>query len=121
MTKILVIEDETTLREEIISILNFEDFETFGAENGAAGISVALRERPDLILCDVTMPRLDGYGVLHELRRHSETADIPVIFMTARATQDDINQGLVSGAFAYITKPFYQKDLIEAIRRGLTR
>jgi CheY-like chemotaxis protein len=115
MTKILVIDDETTLREEIVELLTYENYEAVGAPNGRAGIDYALQHQIDLILCDLTMPGLDGYGVLAEIRAHPTTAAIPFIFMTARATQQDISQGMELGANYYITKPFYHKDLLDAI------
>jgi CheY-like chemotaxis protein len=119
MTKILVIDDEPTLREEIVELLTFEDYEAVGAPDGRTGIDYALNNEMDLILCDLTMPGLDGYAVLAELRSQPKTASIPFIFMTARATQEDIRQGMALGANHYITKPFYHKDLLQAIETCL--
>ncbi len=121
MTRILVIEDETFLREEILEWMGFENYDAIGAENGLVGIELAIQHQPDLIVCDVTMPGLDGYGVLRQLRSNPATAAIPFIFMTARATQDDIFQGIESGADDYITKPFFQKDLMHAIELRLSK
>jgi CheY-like chemotaxis protein len=113
MTKILVIDDEPTLREEIVELLMFEDYEAVGAPDGRTGINHALQNEIDLILCDLTMPGMDGYAVLAELRAQPATAKIPFIFMTARAT------GMALGANHYITKPFYHKDLLQAIETCL--
>lgn len=121
MTRILVIEDETFLREELLEWMAFENYDAIRAENGLAGVELAIQHHPDLIICDVTMPGLDGYGVLRQLRSNSATAAIPFIFMTARATQDDILQGIESGVDEYITKPFFQKDLLHAIERRLNQ
>ena len=121
MTKILVIDDEPTLRQEIVELLMFEDYESVGAADGRTGIDYVLQNETDLILCDLTMPGMDGYAVLAELRAKPETAKIPFIFMTARATQEDIRQGLALGANHYITKPFYHKDLLQAIEECLKK
>ena len=115
MTKVLMIEDETTLREEIVELLTFDGYEAFGAEEGQTGIASALDDHPDVILCDVSMPGLDGYAVLRELRANPATAAIPFIFMSARAGHNDIDEGMKVGANGYLTKPFYHKDLIGAI------
>jgi CheY-like chemotaxis protein len=120
-TRILVIDDEAILREELVDLLTFAGYSVTGAENGVAGIDYAHKHHPDVILCDVMMPQLDGYQVLTELRNSPPTADIPFIFMTARAAEDDIRQGLELGAARYITKPFRHKDLIEAIEAQLPK
>jgi CheY-like chemotaxis protein len=97
MPKILVIEDETILREEVAEWLTLEDYEAITAENGMAGLEAAFRLRPDLIACDITMPLLDGYGVLLELNTNPATADIPFIFVTARAAHEDMRRGMDLG------------------------
>lgn len=119
MTKILVIDDEATLREELVDLLIFAGYDAVGVENGMAGITYAIQNHPDIILCDVTMPQIDGHKVLTELRANVATADIPFIFMTARAAEDDIRHGLDLGAAQYITKPFRHKELIAAIEAHL--
>jgi DNA-binding response OmpR family regulator len=119
MTKILVIEDENGLREEIIEWLTIEGYEVFGAQDGIDGVSEALSCQPDLIVCDVTMPRLDGYGVLLELRANPNTAAIPFVFLTARATQDDVRRGMDQGADDYITKPFTLREFLQTIQNRL--
>ncbi len=115
MRKILVIEDEETVRENILELLDAEGFEAIAAENGRIGLSLAQQELPDLILCDVRMPEMDGYGVLKGLRSHHETAGIPFIFLTAKAAKTDLSLGLEMGANAYITKPFTLAELLGVI------
>jgi two-component system sensor histidine kinase/response regulator len=121
MKKILVIEDEKILREEVIEWLTLEDYEAVGAEGGMAGIETTFRFLPDLIICDITMPRLDGHGVLLELRSNLATADIPFIFMTARASYEDIRTGMDMGADDYITKPFSRMELLQAVQTRLEK
>ena len=121
MTQILVIDDETILREEVIDWLTLEGYEADGAENGVNGVAIAVRKLPDLIICDITMPLLDGHGVLLELRSNPATASIPFIFMTARASHEDIRQGMALGADDYITKPFSRMELLDAIRIRLEK
>jgi CheY-like chemotaxis protein len=115
MTKILVIEDEETVRENILELLDAEGFEAIAAENGRIGLNLAQQHLPDLILCDIRMPELDGYGVLSALRSERETAEIPFMFLTAKAAKTDLNLGMELGANAYITKPFTLVELLTAI------
>lgn len=119
MTNILVIEDESVLQAEIMDWLVLEGYDATGAGDGIEGIELALRRRPDLIICDIAMPRLDGYGVLIELHANPTTASIPFIFMTARAALEDIRQGMVLGADDYITKPFTRMELLQAVETRL--
>ncbi len=121
MPKILVIEDEDILRQEIVEFLTFEGYDALDVGDGIAGVEVALAEQPDLILCDITMPKLDGYGVLLELRTYPATMNIPFIFMTARVAPEDIRLGMNSGADDYITKPFRQRELMQAIQARLRK
>lgn len=121
MKRILVIEDTPSVREEIVTILNFEGFETLEAENGLIGIQLARKHLPDLIICDIMMPKLDGYKVLAELRKDSATALIPFIFLTAKVSKEDIRQGMNIGADDYLTKPFTAEELITAIKTRLER
>lgn len=121
MTKILVIEDEKPLREEIIEWLSFEDFEVVGASDGIEGVKTAVRELPNLIICDITMPNLDGYGVLLELQSNPLTEHIPFIFLTARAAREDIRHGMSIGADDYLTKPFARTELLQAIQRQIEK
>ena len=121
MTKILVIEDEAVVRENLIELLSAEDFETIGAPNGRKGVDLALSEVPDLILCDMMMPELDGYGVLERLRSEPITATTPFIFLTAKASKSDFRQGMNLGADDYLTKPFTRAELLSAILSRLSK
>jgi signal transduction histidine kinase len=121
MIKILVIEDETILREEMVQWLALEDYEVFSASDGVAGVNEAFHHQPDLIICDITMPRLDGHGVLLELRSNPSTSAIPFIFVTARASHDDVRKGMSLGADDYITKPFTRIELLQALRTRLEK
>ncbi|HAJ60286.1 MAG TPA: GGDEF domain-containing response regulator [Cyanobacteria bacterium UBA8543] len=121
MEKILVIEDEEFLRENIVELLDAEGFEVISAENGHDGINLAKAMVPDLILCDVMMPRIDGYGVLMALRHESTTAAVPFIFLTAKAAKADFRQGMELGADDYLTKPFTRAELLGAIASRLKK
>lgn len=116
MTTILVIEDQAFVRENIVDLLIAENYEVLEAENGLVGVELAEAKRPDLILCDVMMPQLDGYGVLERLRENPETATIPFIFLTAKADRTDMRQGMNLGADDYLIKPFSAVELLEAIQ-----
>lgn len=115
MKKILVIEDEPSVRANILEILELEDYHGIGAENGLIGVLWALEHIPDLIICDVMMPELDGYGVLTTLRQDPLTATIPFIFLTAKADKTDFRQGMELGADDYLTKPFTSEELLNSI------
>lgn len=121
MKKILVIEDETGVRENLLDLLDAEDFEAIAAENGREGIELAKEKLPDLILCDVTMPELDGYAVLTELRQDPATAMIPFIFLTARVAKGDTRKGMELGADDYLTKPFTREEILAAISARLEK
>ncbi len=121
MTKILVIEDEKLVRENIIDLLEAESFETITAADGRIGLELAASEVPDLILCDLILPEIDGYGVLRALREQPITAIIPFIFLSARASRADFRQGMDLGADDYITKPFTRAELLSAIACRLTK
>ncbi|MBA3923975.1 MAG: response regulator [Nostocaceae cyanobacterium] len=119
MKKILVIEDEEFVRENIMELLEAEDFYTVGAANGQIGLELAFSILPDLIICDVLMPIIDGYGVLKVLRQDPLTAKIPFVFLTAKAAKVDFRQGIEMGAHEYVTKPFTRADLLSAIDQQL--
>lgn len=121
MTKILIIEDQPDVRENIQAILDLEDYETLTAADGLIGVELAQQFLPDLILCDVMMPRLDGFGVLKELRQLPATGSIPFIFLTAKADRTDLRHGMESGADDYLTKPFTLEELLNAIAVRLAR
>lgn len=121
MKKILVIEDEPEMRRNLLTILRLEKFEPVGAENGKAGIALAKSSKPDLILCDVMMPEIDGFGVLKALRADAATASIPFIFLTAKGEKVDIRSGMNLGADDYLTKPVDKTDLLSAITARFTR
>lgn len=121
MKKILVIEDEPEMRRNLTTILRLEKFHPIAAENGRVGVELAKREKPDLILCDVMMPDLDGHGVLQALREDAATAGVPFIFLTAKGEKPDIRAGMNLGADDYLTKPVAKLDLLAAIRTRLER
>ncbi|WP_414543024.1 EAL domain-containing protein [Nostoc sp. CCY0012] len=121
MVKILVIEDEESVRENLLDLLEAEDFETITAANGKIGIHLAVSNVPDLILCDMMMPEIDGYGVLTALRQEPLTATIPFIFLTAKSAKSDFRQGMDMGADDYLTKPFTRAELLSAIMNRLER
>lgn len=121
MKKILIIEDEPEMRRNLLTILKLEKFQPVGAENGRAGLDAIKRDKPDLILCDVMMPELDGHGVLDALRKDEATASIPFIFLTAKGEKEDLRNGMKLGADDYLTKPVARLDLLEAIKARLLR
>ncbi len=115
MAKILVIEDEEAIRENILELLEAENFESIGAANGKIGIKMAIAQIPDLILCEMMMPEIDGHGVLKALRAEPITATIPFVFLTAKAEKNDIRLGMELGADDYITKPCTPQELLKAV------
>lgn len=121
MKKILIIEDEKAIREAISDILSFEDFEVIQAENGQEGIRIGICEEPDLIICDVIMPEIDGYQVLSHLQQNATTKHIPFIFLTAKDSRPDVRRGMNLGADDYLTKPFTTPELIESVKSRLLK
>ena len=115
MKKILLIEDNPEVRDNTMEILTLANYDVITAENGRVGVELAQREKPDLIICDIMMPELDGYGVLHILSKNDQTAAIPFIFLTAKTEKADIRKGMNLGADDYLTKPFDDTDLLNAI------
>jgi DNA-binding NarL/FixJ family response regulator len=121
MKKILVIEDQPEMRRNITALLRYYEYEPIAAENGRAGVEAARREKPDLILCDVMMPELDGYGVLQALQTDAVLARTPFVFLTAKGEKDDLRSGMNLGADDYLTKPVANTDLVRAIETRLRR
>ncbi|KAF3887171.1 MULTISPECIES: hybrid sensor histidine kinase/response regulator [Nostocales] len=121
MHKILVIEDETTVRQNLVELLTYENFKVVAAENGLIGMQLAHEELPDIIICDVMMPELDGHDVLQKLRQQPLTATIPFIFLTGKCDKADMRQGMVLGADDYLTKPFTRVELLAAISSRLEK
>jgi two-component system sensor histidine kinase/response regulator len=121
MAKILVIDDENTLRHTISTILKFAGYEVIDASDGHAGVRLAGEHLPDLIVSDIVMPGLDGYGMLSTLRENAETAAIPVIFVTALAERQAMRQGMELGADDYLVKPFAPADLLNTVKTRLER
>jgi DNA-binding response OmpR family regulator len=121
MKKILLIEDNPEVRENTSEILDLAGYAVVTAPNGKIGVDLAQKEQPDLIICDIMMPELDGYGVLHILNKKDDTAGIPFIFLTAKTEKTDIRKGMNLGADDYLTKPFDDTDLLNAIEARLQK
>ena len=119
--KILIIEDNNDIRESTAEILELAGYETFTAANGKIGVDSAIKNHPDLILCDIMMPELDGYGVLYLLHKNTQTASIPFIFITAKSERTDMRKGMEMGADDYLTKPFDDIELLNAIEGRLKK
>lgn len=121
MKKILLIEDNLEMRENTAEILELANYEVTTAENGKVGVEKAKEMHPDLIICDIMMPELDGYGVLYMMAKNPDTSGIPFIFLTAKAEKSDFRKGMDLGADDYITKPFEEMDLLNAIEIRLRK
>ncbi|GAA4322161.1 response regulator [Mucilaginibacter gynuensis] len=121
MTTILIIEDNNDIRESTAEILELSGYTVLQADNGKAGVHTAMEHKPDLILCDIMMPELDGYGVLYMLGKVNDTASIPFIFLTAKAERVDFRKGMEMGADDYLTKPFDEIELLNAIESRLKK
>ncbi len=121
MKSVLVIDDNADIRENTAEILELAGYKTFTAENGKKGVEAAQREKPDVIVCDIMMPELDGYGVLHLLRKNADTEHIPFVFLTAKTERGDFRKGMEMGADDYITKPFEDIELLNAIEVRLKK
>ncbi|MBD0297286.1 MAG: response regulator, partial [Flavisolibacter sp.] len=118
---ILVIDDNNDLRENTAEILELAGYKTLTAENGKRGVDIALKEKPSLIVCDIMMPELDGYGVLHLLKKNPDTQYIPFIFLTAKTERSDFRKGMEMGADDYVTKPFEDIELLNAVEVRLKK
>ncbi|PWL37648.1 transcriptional regulator [Flagellimonas aquimarina] len=121
MKKILLVEDDLSLRENIAELLDLSGFLVFDAPNGEIAIEIAKKECPDLILCDIMMPGVDGYGVLEALSANEDTRHIPFIFVSAKTERLDIRRGMDLGADDYLTKPFEEEELLGAIHARLAK
>lgn len=121
MSKVLIIDDNRHIRMQINLVLKLEGFETIEADNGVTGMEMAKEHCPDLIVCDIVMPELDGYAVLEQLREHGPTSDIPFLFLSAKADRSDVREGMNLGADDYLVKPFTANELVQAISARLNR
>lgn len=121
MTQLLIIEDEALILSNVVQILTFEGFETLQAADGVEGVALARAHLPDVILCDIRMPRLDGYGVLETLRGDPATAAIPFVFMTAKTNVGDLERVQEMTGVGYLLKPFEVDDLLAIIKEQLAR
>lgn len=121
MKRILLIEDNLDVRENTAEILSLSGYDVRTAENGKQGVELAIAHQPDLIICDIMMPVLDGYGVLHMLSRNEHTKSIPFIFLTAKAERNDFRKGMEMGADDYLTKPFDDIELLNAVESRLRK
>jgi len=119
MKTVLIVEDNTTLRENISEILALKGYNILTALDGKTGLAMAKEKKPDIILCDVLMPEMDGYNAFNSLKDSPYTMNIPFIFITAEASNKEIENGLAVGADGYITKPFDGNELCAAIDRCL--
>lgn len=120
-TVVLLIEDDAGIRNNLATILTMENYEVVACADGCAGVTAARARRPDLILCDVTMPQLDGHGVLRVMQAEPGLADIPFIFLTAKGERRDVRRGMELGADDYLAKPVTGSELLNAIRTRLAR
>lgn len=121
MKKILIIEDQAPMRRNIALMLELEGYEVLTAENGKVGLELARSSKPDLVLCDVMMPEMDGYGVIQGLRADKETATMPFVFLTAKGDKPDVRIGMNFGADDYLTKPVVRDDLLATIQVRLSK
>lgn len=121
MRKILIVEDEFVLRKNMEEIISLHDFEVKSAEDGESGLLMARHFQPDLILCDIKMPRYDGFWLIDQIRNEVDLQMVPFIFVSAKVDRHDVREGMDLGADDYITKPFTSKELIQAINSRFDR
>ena len=121
MKKVLLIEDDAIIRENTAELLELSNFNVITAPNGNIGVELAKRDTPDIVVCDIMMPELDGYGVIEALSKNNETKYIPFIFLSAKTERTDVRKGMDLGADDYITKPFTEEELISAIESRLAK
>jgi Response regulators consisting of a CheY-like receiver domain and a winged-helix DNA-binding domain len=121
MSKILIIEDEKNIRDTIMEILELNEYETAIAENGLIGIAKALQFKPDLIVCDVMMPEMDGFETLKNIRAINEISNTPFVFLTAKTETRDFREGMNSGADDFLNKPFNTQELLKVIQLRIAK
>jgi CRP/FNR family transcriptional regulator, polysaccharide utilization system transcription regulator len=121
MKKVLLIEDDEIMRENTAEMLHLASYEVFTADNGKEGVAKAIKEKPDIIICDIAMPGMDGYEVLYLLEKNPATLNIPFIFLTARTEKSDLRKGMAMGADDYLFKPFEEMDLLNSIETRLNK
>jgi CRP/FNR family cyclic AMP-dependent transcriptional regulator len=121
MKTLLLIEDNDDIRDNTAEILELANYKVFTAANGKIGVEMALQHQPDLIICDIMMPVLDGYGVLHAIHKNESVKNTPFIFLTAKTERSDLRKGMELGADDYITKPFDGTELLNAIDSRLKK
>ncbi|WP_115812927.1 response regulator [Winogradskyella pacifica] len=121
MKKVLLIEDDTVLRENTAELLEFSNYEVITAANGKLGLEMAMHKKPDIIVCDIMMPIINGYGVLEGLSKHQDTKFIPFIFLSAKTERQDVRKGMDLGADDYITKPFTEDEIVSAIESRIAK
>ncbi|MBS1752285.1 MAG: response regulator [Bacteroidetes bacterium] len=121
MKKILLIEDNDDIRSNTAEILELSNYNVIVAENGKTGVQRAIENKPDLIICDIMMPELDGYGVLHAIKKNDDIKNTPFIFLTAKTERSDFRKGMEMGADDYITKPFTGTELLDAVDSRLKK
>ena len=116
MKKVLVIEDNQDVRENIADIIELENYKVITAENGKIGVEKAFQNVPDIIICDIMMPELDGYDVFKHLSVNPKMASVPFVFLTAKAEKEDMRKGMNLGADDYLTKPFSTRDILKRVQ-----
>lgn len=121
METILLIEDYTPIRENLVELLELEGYRVATANNGIDGLNLAISARPDLILCDIQMPELDGYQVLEKLKKNSATQNIPFVYVTASCEKSEEKKAMEMGADGYLRKPFHDNQLLELLAEFLTK
>lgn len=121
MAQILIIEDEIEIRETVADILEFEGYAVLEASNGKIGLELIREHHPDLILCDILMPEVNGYEVLETIKNDVTIAHIPLVFVSARTSDEEVSKGLNAGAAAYLTKPFRPEKLLELLSQYVAK
>lgn len=119
MRKILIIEDDKTIRNGLNRLMSNEGYSAFFAENGVEGVKVAMDEKPDLIICDIAMPEMNGFEVLAKIKQNPSLANKPFLFLSAKITKEDEAKGLAAGATGYLKKPMWPDDILTAVKKYL--